>query len=202
MKKFLVRTGIGFLVLAVGATIGPVAIAAVSALASSYRQPDPYGVYDAQPDFYHSSEAAKLVQAYREHLPTGVLFSATVYSPKDGTLCGYKPEEIFPDSMESVKKTARSRVFTDYAGYSVLDGWRNETQDKEWISAITASVDDQMSKFEIGFLRRCIEATLFAPLCMRRVAELGFFFNPFAYFVYFRNFGAAGYYFLPFAQQV
>ena len=50
-----------------------------------------------------------------------------------------------------------------------LDRWRSENSGEAWIRSITAEINTRFTPFEIGFLRRCIEGTLFAGLCMKKV---------------------------------
>ena len=146
----------------IGATLGPLAIAAFSAWAEA----------DNQMDYTETSEASRLVAAYRQRLPHFHLF-LSVIPPEDGTECGYDNNDVFPDSFDQLTDSMRSQKFTEYAGYYALHLWRNDTRDEEWVSAITDSIDEKMSDFEAGFLRRCIEATLFSDFCMKQVAAYG-----------------------------
>ena len=153
MKKHLVRVLGVFSLLIIGAVLGPVAIAAFSAWANAE---DELGVTK-------TSEASRLVAAYRQRLPRHRLF-LSIISPEDGTECGYEVDELFPERFDGLAESVRSQSFTEYAGYYALDRWRNDSRDEEWIVAITASIGEQMSEFEAGFLRRCIEATLFSDI--------------------------------------
>ena len=153
MGAIVRKSGKGLLLLVIGAIFGPLIIAVVSAGFSANRSAEPWG----------SDEASRLVNAYRERLPAGRLFLSLPHS-EDGRECGYSPEQVFPDM------SLNNDRFTDYGGYWYMDQWRNSTRDAEYISAITQSVDDDLSEFEAGFLRRCIESTLFSALCMEGVS--------------------------------
>ena len=162
MKLRLVRIAGAFLLLAMGATLGPVLIAAIAA---RVNQEQPFG-------FGEMREAERLVAAYRQRLPRHLLF-LTIFGPDNGAECGYDPSEVFPDEIDQLTDSVRKQKFNDYAGYYALDQWRNRSRDEEWIAAIRDKIDEQMSRFEVGFLRRCIEATIFSPICMKRVSEFG-----------------------------
>lgn len=146
-----------------GAILGPVAFAAASAawVAKEDRSP-----------MNRRNEAELLVNAYRSRLPVRIFF-LTVMQPENGKECGYNPEQIFPNAFDELAEGQRGKRYTDYVGYWVLDHWRDETQGEEWLTAVTQELDDDLSDFEAGFLRRCIEATIFSPMCMSRVAAYG-----------------------------
>lgn len=161
MKRFGRLLAITLLSVAFGAVLGPVLIAAAGAAFAPAV--DQYGT---------SLEAAKLVDAYRDRLPTGILFTSIV-PPGDGAECGYEPDVVFPDGFMALTTARRTNSYANYEGYSVLNRWRIQNRDESWIRSITAELQNQMSPFKTGFLRRCIEATLFADMCMRRVEEFG-----------------------------
>jgi hypothetical protein len=147
--------------LALGAVFGPVAIAGGAA------------AFRGSPDALDRvSEAEKLVDAYRDQLPRHVLF-LTLAPPPDGEECGYQPEIIFPGGVQARYPQGRTDLYADYQGYLELDRWRRSRRDEAWIRAITATIHDRMSEFQIGFLRRCIQSTLFAGLCAKEVERIG-----------------------------
>ena len=146
-----------------GAILGPVVFAAASAALVAKQDGSP---------LHRRNEADLLIDAYRSRLPVGIMFM-TVMLPEDGKECGYKPEQVFPNAFDELEIGARQKRYTDYLGYWVLDHWRNKTQDEEWLSAVAQEIDNDFSDFEAGFLRRCIQATVFSPLCMNRVAPYG-----------------------------
>jgi hypothetical protein len=148
--------------LAVGAVFGPVAIAGGAAAFRGSR-PDAMG---------RASEVEKLVDAYRDRLPRHVLF-LTLVPPPDGEECGYDPETLFPDRVQAMHPQGRTDVYADHQGYRELDRWRSRRRDEAWIRAITAAIHNRMSEFQIGFLRRCIQSTLFAGLCAKEVERIG-----------------------------
>ncbi|WP_162789593.1 hypothetical protein [Altererythrobacter sp. ZODW24] len=162
MRGIVKRSAKGLILLSVGAIFGPVLIAAVSAA---------YTVSRGQ-ESRESNEASRLVEAYRERLPVHHLFLSTRL-PEDGQECGYNPDQVFPKRFEQLDVSLASHKFSDYAGYWYMDRWRNKTRDEEYIEAIIQSIDDDLSDFETGFLRRCIEGTLFSSLCMDRVSGRG-----------------------------
>ena len=163
MKRFAKRCLIAATLLLVGAIFGPVIIAVGGAARAAKPITFPG---------HQRNEADLLVRAYRDRLPVGFLFM-TVAMPEDGKECGYDPQEVFPKSFEQFEGSARQKKYSDYAGYWVLDHWRSQSSDDEWLGAVTQKIDDDMSDFEAGFLRRCIEGTLFSSLCMKEVAPYG-----------------------------
>jgi hypothetical protein len=144
-----------------GAILGPVLIAAFLSI-----------MQDPDDPFASPGEASRLVDAYRERLPNRVLFHSVV-APENGKECDYDSDVIFPDVMKQMDVSASQHKFTYYSGYHVLDQWRNRSHDEEWIGAIVGAINQDMSNFEITFLRRCIEATVFSPICMSRVSAFG-----------------------------
>ena len=163
MNKVASKSLIVASLLMAGAVLGPVMIAAGGAAIAANSVDSP---------MYKRNEADLLVRAYRERLRVGYLFMSVIM-PENGKECGYDPDIIFPESSEQLATSARERKYTEYAGYWVLDRWRNQTADDEWLGAVTQKIDDDMSDFEAGFLRRCIEATLFSSACMKRVEPYG-----------------------------
>jgi hypothetical protein len=156
-RQFAARVSTIIFAVVIGAVFGPVAIAIAGATFAPAKSPNGYVV-----------EAAKLVEAYQSNLEPGLLFLSIV-PPEDGAECGYKADAIFPGGILALNR----QTYTDYEGYFVLDKWRNESRDKAWIRAITLQIDQRLSPFEAGFLRRCIQGTLFAKLCMDRVSGFG-----------------------------
>ncbi|MCB2082635.1 MAG: hypothetical protein KDD90_01075 [Sphingomonadaceae bacterium] len=149
--------------LAMGGIVGPVAFAAV---ASALTATEPH--YDS----FDENEYSRLVEAYRARLP-GLRLFMTIIPPEDGKECGYDPQALFPDQDNQVLDSTDKRSFTDYVGYLAMDRWRNNSRDDEYIAAITDNISERMSEFEAGFLRRCIEATVFSSACMSRVEAFG-----------------------------
>ncbi len=161
MRRYARSLAAILLSLTVGAIFGPVLIA--GAAAALGRGSDGFGPI---------SEADRLVDAYRDQLPRGRLFLSIVASP-DGEECGYDPEVVFPRGILAMQPEGRLDSYTDYRGYFELNGWRNERRDEAWIRAITTRIQAEMSDFRIGFLRRCIESTLFAGVCAKEVEQFG-----------------------------
>ena len=144
-----------------GAVFGPVIIALVAAAIEP--ETDSYGF---------PIESSKLIDAYQDRLPPRRIF-LTIMPPDDGAECGYDPEIVFPDGMERMFEARQKGFYADYQGYYALDRWRGENRDRDWIEAIASKLGEQMSPFQAGFLRRCIESTLFADLCMKEVERFG-----------------------------
>lgn len=163
MQKIVKRSVSTLSLVLLGAVLGPLIVAAASAALDANQEDSP---------FQKQNEAARLVNAYRSRLPVGILFMS-VPLPEDGKECGYEPEHVFPDATNQMLRSGRENRYADYTGYWVLDHWRNSVRDEEWISAISQKIDDDLSDFETGFLRRCIDATLFSTICMSRVASYG-----------------------------
>ena len=150
------------MLLLIWAVIGPICFAAFGS-ATTAAQTDPSEGWD---------EYERLVSAYRERLPTGILFT-TIQEPSLEQECGYETDELVPDFTKQFEKSLRDGEFTPYAGYSSLGRWRRESIDEEWIAAITQKMSERMTLFEAGFLRRCIEGTLLTESCMARVKPYG-----------------------------
>ncbi len=146
--------------LTIGTVFGPLLIA-VGGAAIVANQGDH--------DLERTNEAWALVEAYGDKLRPGLLF-LTVTPPPDGEECGYDPGILFPDRSNDIAKSVDERKFNDYVGYYVLDHWRNETRDAEYLSAIAQRIDEDMNDFEIAFLRRCISSTLFSSICMEQIS--------------------------------
>ena len=145
---------------AAGAVLGPLLIALIAAATTPAR-------YDGQ-----VIEADKLVDAYQNKLPPNHLF-LTVSLPQDGAECGYDPNVVFPDGLEAMAHARQSNSYADYEGYYALERWRSRNPGEEWVTAIKARVAKELSPFEAGFLRRCIESTAFSSLCMEQVRGFG-----------------------------
>ena len=150
-------------IFALGAILGPVLIAGIAAAMP------PFGNQLLPPK---DAEIGKLVQAYRSQLPVGRLFM-TVIPPPDGKECGYEPEKVFPGGWDSMIDSHRSGQFSDYAGYYALHKWREGSEDDGFIEAIREQLGKDLSRFESGFLGRCIQSTVFASQCMAKVEAIG-----------------------------
>ena len=158
------RIGFATALLGAGALLGPVVFAAVGAAVGASQK--------TYPSVTTGTGAFRLVEAYRARLPRGRLFTSVV-APEDGRECGYENDQVFPRAFDQFGVSAHTRKFTYYSGYWVLDQWRNDSRNAEWVDAIAQAIGEDMSAFEIDFLRRCIEATAFAPICMKKVAQYG-----------------------------
>ena len=146
-----------------GAILGPVLIAAVSS------------VYPSADDKYlepKEAEVGRLVAAYRAQLPERHLF-VTVIPPPDGRECGYDPQAVFPDKWDSIAQSRKTGTFAAYEGYYALNRWRNNNEDEAYIEAIRKRLTENLSHFEAGFLRRCIQNTIFSSQCMAKVKSIG-----------------------------
>lgn len=161
MKRLLRLSAMAAVSAGVGAIFGPLLFAVIGAAIA------PAKGLAGQP-----IEAGKLVDAYRDKLPPLQLF-LTVEMPQDGMECGYDPEKVFPDGFSAMMKARQTNSYADYEGYYALDQWRNNNQDEDWIEEIKAEVAKEMSPFEAGFLRRCIQSTVFSNLCMKEVESFG-----------------------------
>jgi hypothetical protein len=158
MRQFTKPVAIILASLTIGTIFGPLVVAAAAA-----------AIAPATGRNGEVIEATKLVEAYQNRLEPGLLF-LTLVAPDDGAECGYDPDTVFPGGIEAL---AGNGSYTDYLGYFALYRWRNANKDDAWIRSITASIGQRMTPYEAGFLRRCIEGTLFADLCMAEVREIG-----------------------------
>lgn len=143
-----------------GMVVGPLVLAAGSAFISAWSRNS------------ESVEVARLIDAYRDSLEPHRLF-LTISSPDDGMECGYDPETIFPNGLRNAAQAFESGEYIPYSGYMALDRWRNEHRDDAYIAAIEQKMSQEVSEFEAGFLRRCIEGTLFADICKGKVESFG-----------------------------
>lgn len=155
-KKVLVAT----FWLLLGAVFGPVAIAGIAAL------------YEEPPGMHDTSEAVKLVDAYRDELPPFRLFLSLV-PPDEGKACGYDPGKLFPSGIDEMANARKENRFSDFEGYYALERWAADLKDEAYIAEITSRIEQTMGRREMKFLRRCIQSTLFASACMRRVERYG-----------------------------
>ncbi|MDJ0644155.1 MAG: hypothetical protein QNJ15_15185 [Erythrobacter sp.] len=160
MASILRRTLLVGTLLIIGTVFGPLLIAVGGAAIVANQ---------GEHDLERSNEAWALVEAYGNELRPGRLY-LTIIPPPDGEECGYDPSVLFPAGWDDIAKSHDERSFTDYVGYYVLDHWRSETRDAEYLSAIAQRIDDDLSDFEIAFLRRCISSTLFSSVCMERIS--------------------------------
>lgn len=150
-------------VFTLGAVLGPIMIAAFGAAAPPKHMP----VLSAK-----EVEVGKLVEAYRARLPRGRLF-LTIASPPDGAECGYEPETVFPGRMDAIGESQESDAWSDYEGYLALHSWRSDREGEEFITAVQDRMNDTMTRFEAGFLRRCIESTVASRFCSARIKAIG-----------------------------
>lgn len=151
------------LIFALGTVVGPIIIAAIVS-AVPYQSP---GVLPQK-----ELEIGRLVAAYRAKLPHGQLF-LTIVPPPDGKECGYDPNKVFPAQLETMVKARSARQWSDYEGYYALHQWRGQNRGEEFIAAIQEKMAIQLSRFEAGFLRRCIDATMISSFCMKKVERIG-----------------------------
>lgn len=161
MKRLTVKNlGLGMALFGLGAVLGPLILAAGSAY-----------IYTSEDDF-GSDEHGRLIDAYQDSLEPHRLF-LSIIPPEDGAECGYNPDDVFPDSINGMASAFNNGSYASYSGYWALDEWRNKQRDEAYIAAIELEMSEEVSQFEAGFLRRCIEGTLFAEPCKRRIESFG-----------------------------
>lgn len=148
--------GLGSIFL-VGAILGPVLLAVSSSLG---RSDDLMAKFD---------ELRLLLDTYRAHLPKHQLF-LTLVGPEGETECGYERETVFPSTMEGLFTSQGRPEWSYRAGYEVLDRWRGDAEDENYVWAIGGKILDDMTTFEMSFYRKCIASTVFSSLCMRQIA--------------------------------
>lgn len=156
------KATIGFVaVFGFGAIAGPVLIAAASA---AYWADD----YDVGVKW---QETGRLLASYQNELKQVGYLNLSLVSPDNGKECGYDSKKIFPNMDDDSRQLKPDDNFNYYNGYLVLDNWKYDNIDEEWRSAVGQSIINDMNSFQIGFLRRCIEATAFSSMCMKQVAR-------------------------------
>lgn len=143
-----------------GMVVGPLVLAAGAAFIFAWGK-------ESEP-----VEVARLIDAYRDSLEPHRLFLTT--SARDnGMECGYDPETVFPNGLRNAAQAFENGEYIPYSGYMALNRWRNEYRDDAYIAAIEQKISQEVSQFEAGFLRRCIEGTLFADVCKGKVESFG-----------------------------
>ncbi|MFL9841678.1 hypothetical protein ABS767_11945 [Sphingomonas sp. ST-64] len=153
--------GLAALLLTTGTVLGPVAVAAISAL---FPEQGPYG---------GSIEAQRLVEAYRNRLAPFRLF-LTLTDPPNGEECGYEPEVLFPVLYIDARPVPdRAQIEQYLEAYEQLRVWKNFDEGERYVSDITMWIDKNVGPYEVAFLRRCIESTIVSPYCMNRVESFG-----------------------------
>ncbi len=155
------RKALGLLLIfGLGVVVGPLLYALIAAAMPPRQIP----VVSA-----NEAEVGRLIAVYRAELDRGRLFMSII-PPPNGKECGYDPEKVFPGQFSGMAEARRAGSFSDYEGYYALDKWRNQQRDEGYIAAIHMKMAKDMSRFEAGFLRRCIQSTVFAGWCKQRVA--------------------------------
>lgn len=114
------KIGISVLLFIMGAIFGPLIFAAVMTAISVNRE---------ETYIYTASEADLFIENYRDNLSANRLF-LTMMPPPDGKECGYEPLMLFPRAWHEMIEGQQEGKFSDYAGYYVLDQWRNDTKDQ------------------------------------------------------------------------
>ncbi len=148
-------------IFAAGAMFGPVLIAAIAAL-------------DDEKEFMppKHDQAALLIEAYRSNLPEFALF-LTISQEPHAENCGYDEKNIFPDGVDAIIDARRSGRFSPLEGYMAMNHWAAKLQDENYLYAITEEIRKEHSPFQIEFLRRCIQSTIFSGACMKHVSRVG-----------------------------
>ena len=167
MRKWILTTAKAAGLLLIGTALGPVAIAAVGAVIEAYR---------AHNEISYSGDEAWLLleeaEDFEEERSRGEFKYISPVPPMDGKECGYEPKQLFPPDTDQFSSAIDERRFTDYIGYDILDRWRHETRDEEWLMAKSIELDAKVGQFQLGFLRRCIAYTLFQGVCYDRAMNL------------------------------
>jgi hypothetical protein len=143
-----------------GTVFGPVILAAAASR------------YDASLDEdggrgHHAAEAVKLVDAYLDQVrDPGVYLVDLPNLPKE--ICGYERERIFPRGPVNLLDRERTDRL-DVLGRVALENWARQYRLVEARSDTAQRIMQHMSPFETGFVRRCMETTLFERSCFDRV---------------------------------
>jgi hypothetical protein len=161
MSRLIWKMAIPLGVFIAGGVLGPIIIAAAGAAIVSGRE-----------DHLKYREANALVDAYRSRLKPNKLF-LSIIGPDDGDECGYKAEDLFPDRDDGYWEARRLGHYTDYEGYDALHDWSIYSRDQSYIGRIKESIAENVSPYEVAFLKRCIESTMLSSICMKRVERFG-----------------------------
>ncbi|MFM5895521.1 MAG: hypothetical protein ACKOQM_13975 [Novosphingobium sp.] len=152
--------------LVIGAILGPVIFAAIAASLP------PTGDWAREsPEDVRNREIGLMMGALDEReKQSNYITRYSMRPPPDGKECGYDPDSVFHGKYDQLLKSTAGKQYAVYRGYWALDRWRSGQIDE----AIEAAIRDrvQISKFEAGFLRRCIQQTSFSGLCADQVDAL------------------------------
>ena len=152
--------------LVIGAILGPVLFAAIAASLP------PTGDWTRMsPEHVRNRDIGLMLDALDEReKQSNYITRYSVNPPPDGRECGYDPDSVFPGKYDQLLKSRTGKKYIDYMGYRALDRWRSGQIDESIEAAIRDRV--QVSRFEAGFLRRCIQQTSFSGLCADHVDAL------------------------------
>ena len=157
------RNIIGAVVIFVaGAVLGPVVIAMILAFDDETQ-----GYYP-----HNADQAERLTEVYQANLPNGLFFNS-IYSEPHVKNCGYEEAEIFPDGLDEIVEARQNGRLSLLEGYDAVDRWARRSQEIEYLASVTQVVQEEHSAFQLEFLRRCIQGTLFSGMCMKHVAKFG-----------------------------
>lgn len=147
--------------LVLGALLGPLAFAALSSAT-------------AKEDREHAAfeEAVKLSDRYIEAQPRLQLYLSLMSPDILYDHCGHDFDQLFPDIMDDLEALHAIGRYSDYEGFEAIDELRRRNGLEVRRTGLAMELEDRLSHFELGFLRRCIDATMFSGLCMQKVADI------------------------------
>ena len=152
--------------LAVGAIFGPLISAAIST-----AEPASGKWAQMSAEQLRMTEIGMLMEALdTRKKQSNQIVRYSVTPPPDGKECGYDPDRIFPDKYNHMLKSRTEHSYDDYLGYWALDRWRSDLIDRAIDAEIASRM--KMDRFEAGFLRRCIQQTMFSGVCADQVEKL------------------------------
>lgn len=148
-------------IFAAGAVLGPVMIAGIAALDDEKASMPP-----------QQDQAALLIRSYQANLPSLILFRSIFHEPHPEQ-CGYDETKLFPDGSIAIIDARESGRLSPIEGYMAINIWAAEQQNENYLYAITERIRKEHSPFEMEFLRRCIQSTIFSGICMKHVSQMG-----------------------------
>lgn len=161
-KRRLRATGYAALLLTMGAVLGPMAVAVISASFPEKRDANGWPI-----------EAMKLVEVFQSRPnPRTFRLMLTMEMPPNGQECGYRDDKIFGQGyVEKWAEAIRNPAYTPYEGYNIILHWKSQGAAENYKENMAMWIDDHIPTLEIAFLRRCIEYTVLSGFCYDRVAS-------------------------------
>lgn len=158
---WLRTTIVGCSALAVGTLFGPLAIATFFSVVA--KEEDEHAAFQ---------EAVKLADRYIEAQPRLQLHLSLMSPDILYAHCGHDFEQLFPQIMDDLEALHAAGRYSDYEGFEALDELRRRNSLEIRRTGLAIELEERLSLFDLRFLRRCIDATMFSKVCMRQVADI------------------------------